>query len=135
GGEREHIEVRLAREPPRQTPPEVASPLPPPAGDDTAAHALWVATGVSAVLTLGALGYWIDQEVAVGQCEARPCANEARIRSQRAVGLGLTIGAAGLTASLAIGAAVLLAIPPRAASRAGFRCAPSLRGLACAGRF
>ena len=96
---------------------------------------------VGGALVLGAVGtlvYTLNRNDAIDECNEVHCTNGQEVVDQRDLGVGLTagLGAAG-AAALVVGA-VLMATHSSESDEsegAALRCAPSLGGLACAGRF
>lgn len=94
-------------------------------------------------LTLGAVGtlvWWLDADGRVSECNDVGCTNGASIVSERDAAIGLTIGlgVVGL-AGLAVGTILAVGLggadDEADAQAATAVCAPTLGGLACAGRF
>lgn len=106
-----------------------------PSRDDTAAHALLVGGGLALAAAAGAIGYWVDREGALGECDATPCRNEGAIRTERDWGLALTVGLGAAALGLTATGALLLLTPADAPGGRGVRCAPAPLGAACVGRF
>lgn len=123
GGERERLEVQLARVAPlaEPAPREVAAPVP---RDDTVAHVLLVAAALTTVASAAPIAYWVDREVAVGQCDVGACLNLDVLREQRDLGAGLSAATLTVAAGLAVVGLVLLLQPRDEPAQA-------CRGLTC----
>jgi len=81
------------------------------------------------------VGWWIDREVAIGQCDVSPCTNLGTIRGQRDAAVGLTVGALIATSGLAVVGALLLALGGEGEAERSWRCGLAGLGVGCAGRF
>jgi len=136
GGERETIEIQLT---PEGAPSVVTEP-------DDRESLLWpsvvVLASAAAPLAgmLGGVGWLVDRDGELARCrDVTPdlrCLNEDTLASEQAASIGFTV-AMGLTAAGLLGVGVVLLVVGLGGDEgaAAARCAPTIGGVACAGRF